>query len=295
MRGQALALLLSAVLLSAVLPPAAAGQAPPEPGAVMRVPARLTLDEALRLAESRNPALAEARARTALAETEALGASKRPNPSLDLESRGYPLFESNRPGFWDNQELTIAVDQEFEPGDRRRWRTEAAQLGAQASAAGSLDALRRLRLDVQRAYAAVVLASADRDSAAATLDDVAKVLSINRARYDQGELSGVELRRLQVERHRFADDALVADLVLRNARSRLLALLDLLCRQPSLLSGVYVLEIELDGGTEWLLTTDLTYARRYLADVGGHEVAERHLPDVLLTQYGGIAVLATLG
>jgi cobalt-zinc-cadmium efflux system outer membrane protein len=42
-----------------------------------------------------------------------------------------------------------------------------------------------------------------------------------------GELSGVELRRLQVERHRFADDALVAGLALRNARCRLLALLGL--------------------------------------------------------------------
>ena len=74
-----------------------------------------------------------------------------------------------------------------------------------------------------------------------------------------------------------------------------LALLDLLRRHPSVLSGVTVLEIELDGGTEWLLTTDLQYARRYVADVGGHEIAERHLPDVLLTQYGGIAVLNTLG
>lgn len=74
-----------------------------------------------------------------------------------------------------------------------------------------------------------------------------------------------------------------------------LALLDLLRRHPSVLSGVTVLEIELDGGTEWLLTTDLPYARRYVADVGGHEIAERHLPDVLLTQYGGIAVLNTLG
>ena len=36
-----------------------------------------------------------------------------------------------------------------------------------------------------------------------------------------------------------------------------LALLDLLCRHPSVLSGVTVLQIELDGGTEWLLTTDL--------------------------------------
>jgi hypothetical protein len=74
-----------------------------------------------------------------------------------------------------------------------------------------------------------------------------------------------------------------------------LALLDVLRRHPSVLSGVTVLEIELDGGTEWLLTTDLTYARRYVVDVGAHEIAERHLPDVLLTQYGGVAVLTTLG
>ena len=73
------------------------------------------------------------------------------------------------------------------------------------------------------------------------------------------------------------------------------ALLDLLHRHPSVLSGVTVLEIELDGGTEWLLTTDLTYARRYLADVGGTEIAVRQLADVLLQQYGGIAVLNTLG
>ena len=221
MRGLAVAL-----LLSAVLPPAADAQVPPGPADAVRVPARLTLDEALRIAEARNPALAEAHARTAMAEAEALGAPKRPNPSLDLESRGYPLFESDHPGFWNNQELTIAIDQEFEPGDRRRWRQEVARLAVQASGAERLDVLRRLRLEVQRAYAHVVLAQADGEAARATLDDVDKVLSINRARYEQGELSGVELRRLQVERHRFADDALVADRVLRDARCRLLALLN---------------------------------------------------------------------
>ena len=74
-----------------------------------------------------------------------------------------------------------------------------------------------------------------------------------------------------------------------------LALLDLLRRHPSVLSGVTVLEIELDGGTEWLLTTDLPYAQRYVADVGGHEIAVHQLADVLLTQYGGVALLTTLG
>ena len=73
------------------------------------------------------------------------------------------------------------------------------------------------------------------------------------------------------------------------------ALLDLLHRHPALLTGISVLQLELDGSKEWLLTTDMDYARRYLADVGGNEIAVRSLPDVLLTQYGGIAVLTTLG
>jgi hypothetical protein len=82
---------------------------------------------------------------------------------------------------------------------------------------------------------------------------------------------------------------------LTRGHAECLALLDLLRLHPSVLSGVTVLEIELDGGTEWLLTTDLPYARRYVSDVAGHEITVRHLPDVLLTQYGGIAVLNSLG
>ena len=72
----------------------------------------------------------------------------------------------------------------------------------------------------------VALANADDEAARATLDEIDKVLAINRARYEQGDLSGVEFRRLQVERFRFADDAFAAELALRNARCRLLALLD---------------------------------------------------------------------
>ena len=49
------------------------------------------------------------------------------------------------------------------------------------------------------------------------------------------------------------------------------ALLDVLHRHP--LAGISVLQIELDGCTEWVLTTDLDYARRFVADVGGHEIA----------------------
>jgi hypothetical protein len=44
-----------------------------------------------------------------------------------------------------------------------------------------------------------------------------------------------------------------------------------------------------------LLTTDLQHARRYVTDVGGNEIAVRQLADVLLTHYGGVALLTTLG
>ena len=73
------------------------------------------------------------------------------------------------------------------------------------------------------------------------------------------------------------------------------AMLDLLRRHPSVLSGITVLEIELDGGSEWLLTTDLPFARQYVADIHAKEIAKVNLADVLELQYGGVAVLTTLG
>ena len=85
------------------------------------------------------------------------------------------------------------------------------------------------------------------------------------------------------------------DAQLPKGEAEALAMLDVVSRYPEALSGIHVLQIELDGGTEWLLTTDLAYARRYVAEVGGQEIAQCRLADVLLQQYGGIAVLNTLG
>jgi hypothetical protein len=68
-----------------------------------------------------------------------------------------------------------------------------------------------------------------------------------------------------------------------------LALLDLIRLQPTALSGVTVLQIELDGGG------DLPFARQYLGDIGAKEIAVLNLKDVLWEQYGGIATLTTLG
>jgi cobalt-zinc-cadmium efflux system outer membrane protein len=190
------------------------------------LPARLSLEDALRMAEARDPQLVVAQQAVVGSEADVLAARKRPNPAFTLSSEGIPLSQQDRPPFFDNQELAFSVQQELEPGGRRRLRTEHAQYGVEASRASARDALRQLRFEVRRAYMQAVLAKADDEVARATLEEIDKVLALNRARYEQGELSGVELRRLQVERFRFADDAFAAELALRNARSSLLALLN---------------------------------------------------------------------
>ena len=189
------------------------------------LPPRLSLDEAIRIAEAHNPQLVIAQQGIVASEAGVAEARKRPNPVLALGTEGIPLSTREHASFLDSQELALSLQQEFEPGGRRRIRTEQALHGADASRAWARDALRRLRFDVRCAYMQAVLAKADDEVARATLEEIDKVLALNRARYEQGELSGVEMRRLQVERFRFADDAFAAELALKNARSALLALL----------------------------------------------------------------------
>jgi cobalt-zinc-cadmium efflux system outer membrane protein len=191
------------------------------------LPANLSLEDALRIAEARNPQLVVAQQGVVASEADVAGASKRPNPAFILSSEGIPLSQQNRPSFFNNQELAFAVQQELELGGRRGLRTEQSQRGADVARAGSRDALRQLRLDVSRAYMQAVLAKADDEVARTTLVEIDQVLALNRARFEQGELSGGDLRRLQVERFRFADEAFAAELALKNARSALLALLNL--------------------------------------------------------------------
>ena len=191
----------------------------------MPVPARLTLDEAIRIAEARSPAKAAAAASLQIAEADAVAARQRPNPVFMASTEGLPFSQDSRPPFIDNQQLTFTVEQDLETGGRRGLRDRAARAGVDAARSAARDGARRLRLDVQRAYLHAMLAKADHDTAAATLSDIDRVLAINRARFEQGELSGVELRRLQVERHHFADELLTADLALTNVQAALLAVM----------------------------------------------------------------------
>lgn len=191
--------------------------------ATSTIPAQLTLSEALRLAEERNPALAAVRAGITMAEGDRLSAGRRPVPAFTFDSIGQYPFKSDP---IDSHEYLFRADQEIETRGRRQLRITAAQQGVNTAQAAYDDELRRLQLDVRRAYLQASLAKADRDVAQATLGEIDNLIKLNRARFEQGEVSGSEPRRLQVERLRFVDDVFAADLAFRNARSALLALIN---------------------------------------------------------------------
>ncbi len=190
------------------------------------IPSQLTLAAAVRLAVERNPGLAAAKNGVEIAEANRLDLSRRPNPALTVESEGYPLLQSNRPAFFSNQDFTIRFDQEIEIAARRRLRTEGADLSVAAANARVDNDRRLLTLEVQRVYFQVVLAKADHRVADASLEEIDRALVLNKARFEKGETSGGDVRRLQVERLRFVDDVFAADLALRNARGALLVLLN---------------------------------------------------------------------
>ena len=84
------------------------------------------------------------------------------------------------------------------------------------------------------------------------------------------------------------------DAGLPRAHAECLALLDVLQRHPAVLTGVTVLQVDLYGQTQWLLTSDIHYARQYLADNSGAEIAVLDLRDVINEQYGGVTLLTMI-
>lgn len=82
---------------------------------------------------------------------------------------------------------------------------------------------------------------------------------------------------------------------LARAHAECLALVDLMLRRPACFTGLLAVEIELDGGTQWLLTSDLDFARQHLAVLGASEIAVLEAAEVVREQYGDLAMLCMPG
>jgi hypothetical protein len=74
-----------------------------------------------------------------------------------------------------------------------------------------------------------------------------------------------------------------------------LATLEVLRRHPDVGYGITVIKAELDGATQWFVTTDRSLAGQHLAYIGAMNIEVMDLVEVIEDQYEGIAMLSSLG
>ncbi len=188
------------------------------------IPEQLDLKKALEIAVANNPQLKAARNEIEITDAERIDASKRLNPAFSAYFEDYRLFHSDIGPFFRTQEITVRLDQEIETGGKRKLRTQAAGLRSQAQKAQTDNVVRALVLDVRRAYFQAVLAQTNLESAETILQEIDRIIELNQTRFEKGDISGAELKRVQVERLRFIEDVFASKLALVNAKSTLLSL-----------------------------------------------------------------------
>jgi cobalt-zinc-cadmium efflux system outer membrane protein len=185
------ALLITSALGVAALALPAAAQVPLQ---------RLTVDEAVAAALQHNPSL---RAKTLeLGSTQAneITAGLRPNPvaSYLAEQLGNRNVDSQQ---------TVTLGQPIETGGKRRRRLESARAATAVTTEEIADARRQVILLVRKAFTDALVARATIELAEDNLKALDEVERLQRFRVERGDLSQLELLRLQVQRFAFERDA----------------------------------------------------------------------------------------
>ena len=195
------------------------GRPLPAESQVASLPRMVSLSAALELAERQNPGLRADAAAQKVARGDAVTAGLLANPVLLARSEGY-----NGGSILDRQELFLEVSQEFQTAGKRSRRTAVADANVRAIGADVENASRLLKFAVKQAYYQVVLAKAEVEVTRDLLANFDRIISLNEERFRVGEISGGDLRRVQVERFRVFDEVVGAELNLKQAKISLLGL-----------------------------------------------------------------------
>ncbi|MBI2683517.1 MAG: TolC family protein [Acidobacteriales bacterium] len=189
------------------------------------VPKLIDLKTATGLMIANNPTLQREKGTIDVARGDLVAARQLPNPSIDVSSESYPVFGSHPGPFFNRQELIIRAGQTIETAGKRGKRTVFAEKGFASTKAAFDDVLRQLTLELKSRYYGIAFAQAQYELAKELLGQFDELLRFYEARYQQGEISGLEFARLRTERLRFYSDMGSAELQLKNNRAALLELL----------------------------------------------------------------------
>ena len=151
----------------------------------------------------------------------------RPNPDFTLTADGTQITPSH--GVWQPFAGTFVspgISYLFERRNKRGLRYEAAKEGTAIGSAQSDDTERTLLFNLRTAFVGVLQAKAVLSLAKDNLDYYDKVLKVSRDRFQAGDISRIDLDRLELQRLQYESDLQNAEVNLRTTKINLLALLE---------------------------------------------------------------------
>jgi cobalt-zinc-cadmium efflux system outer membrane protein len=225
----------------------------------------ITLSDAVSIFLQQSLELVAARYDIEEADAEKLTARLRPNPELNADFEDLPLNFSGP--FFKEQEISYGISQTLELGGKRRKRIESANANAELARAEFQTTMWQLTNDLKKRFYSVVLADSLLKLAQENQRTFEETLKHTTELYQSGEISGLDLRRLEVEKLKFDTD------VANTQRDYELAVRDLRIA----LGGDYrVMDIEVSGSLDY---QDYQFA---LGDLRDKSLAAR--PDLKAAQ-----------
>jgi len=205
-------LFMPACALAQQNPPPAQSASPP---AAQSPAARITLDEAIRLALQHNHALQAARSTILQSQALETTANLRPNPVLSWDAQFLPIFQPSKftADYLDNQaQFDLGIGYTFEIGKKRQHRLQAARDATAVTRSQVSDNERALVFNVAQQFIAVLLALSNIDFAQQDLDSFQKTVEISQARYNAGGMSEGDLLKIKLQLLQFQTDVSAAKL-----------------------------------------------------------------------------------
>jgi len=182
---------------------------------------RLSLAEAEALWRQHSHELHLAGAAVSGAEADVVTAGQRPNPQLSANVLSISPWSGYGAGGWKDKKMDtqLRVDQVIERGNKRELRIKGAEASLDAARRDFDDTDRQQRLALHGAYYDLLLAQERRRVAREAADLYAKSLEASLLRLRAGDISQVELSRMQIEKSRADNDARQAQADLEQAQA----------------------------------------------------------------------------
>jgi outer membrane protein, heavy metal efflux system len=195
------------------LPPPSAPATPPLPAT--GAPAKITMEEAIRLAIQHNHALQSTRTTILQNQAEEVTANLRPNPNLSWDSQFFPLFNPSQfnANYIENQaQFDVGIGYTFERGKKRQHRLAAAKDQTAVTISQVDDSQRTLIFNTAQQFVAVLLAESTVELAKQDAESFQQTVTISEARFKVGDMSEGDLLKIKLQLFQFQSDLSTAKL-----------------------------------------------------------------------------------